>query len=417
MRILHLIYDDLGNPWLGGGGARRTLEINRRLAARGHQVIVLCGAYPGAPPSEVRDGVLYLRVGGGRRGGYLASRLRYAWRAGALLKAMGYDIVVEDFSPYSPVGTPWRAHRTAAVVASVQNLSGRHARQKYGWSLRGIVPRLIERPLLRDFRQVLTVSQGIADEMAAWWPRRGRGRLEVIPNSTGLPYDALAATPAPPEEPVILFLARLDLYQKGIDGLLRAYALAAPHLPGLRLDLAGAGSSTARNQVRAWAAEAGLPLVEAAPGAPVPPGTGPQVVLRGKLEGMPAVDALRRCCFLVLPSRYEAWPIVAIEAAAAGRPVLGTDVVGVRDAAPPTAHGWLVPPGDPAALAAGMVALATDPALRRTLGARGRAWAADFTWDQLAARQEEFYRTVLAEVAGSRSRVAGPRVHPDSGAA
>ena len=63
MRILHLIYDDIGNPWLGGGGAVRTLEINRRLAARGHQVIVLCGAYPGAPPSDPRDGVLYLRVG------------------------------------------------------------------------------------------------------------------------------------------------------------------------------------------------------------------------------------------------------------------------------------------------------------------------------------------------------------------
>ncbi len=412
MRILHLIYDDLGNPWLGGGGAVRTFEINRRLAARGHQVVVGCGAYPGAPRTTVRAGVLYIRVGGRPRG-YTASRLRYVWGVGALLKGLAYDIVIEDVSPYSPVFAPLRARRGAAAVASVQNLSGAHALRKYGWGPRGWVPRLVERPLLRRFSHVIAVSPGIADALRPWWRADPDGRLVVIPNSTG---PGFAAGPAPagrPQAPVILFLARLDLYQKGVDTLLQAYAAAAARMPGVRLELAGAATPEAITQVRAWASAAGLPVVQAAPGALVPAST-PLVVLRGKLDPAEAAAALASALFLALPSRYEAWPIVAVEAAACGKPVLGTDVVGVRDAAPATAHGYLVPPDDPAALAEGMVALATDSALRAALGARGRAWAAGFNWDTLAARQEQFYEDVLAQRAspprgGRPGRAAGPQ--------
>ena len=47
VKILHTIYDDVDNPWCGGGGALRAIEINRRLAKR-HKVKMLVGNYPGA---------------------------------------------------------------------------------------------------------------------------------------------------------------------------------------------------------------------------------------------------------------------------------------------------------------------------------------------------------------------------------
>ena len=78
MRITHLIYDDLGNPWLGGGGAVRAREIYRRLAPR-HQITLICGAYPGAPSEERVDGIRILRVGSQRS--YALSRLTYALSA------------------------------------------------------------------------------------------------------------------------------------------------------------------------------------------------------------------------------------------------------------------------------------------------------------------------------------------------
>src|SRR4051812_43171588 len=73
MRILHIIYDDISNPWLGGGGATRTLEIYSRIAAEGHKVLVVCGKYPGSPNKENRRGVSYRRVGLSQS--YISSRL------------------------------------------------------------------------------------------------------------------------------------------------------------------------------------------------------------------------------------------------------------------------------------------------------------------------------------------------------
>src|SRR5919201_5839409 len=99
MRILHVIYDDVGNPWLGGGGAARTLDIYSRIAGLGHRVIVLCGNYPGAAQTENRCGVTYRRTG--LTGSYALSRLSFMLGAACLIKAGGYDIVVEDVSPYS----------------------------------------------------------------------------------------------------------------------------------------------------------------------------------------------------------------------------------------------------------------------------------------------------------------------------
>lgn len=394
MRIVHCIYDDLDNPWLGGGGAVRTHEIYRRLAAAGHEVTVICGGYPGTPRGRVREDVQYRYTGQGA-GGYASSRMAYVGRAGALLKALRYDIVVEDVSPYSPVFTPWRSRPGVPCVASVQNLSGVHALRKYGWGPRGLLPRLVERPLLRRFRAMIAVSPGIAADLRAWWHPPG-GQLAVIPNSVGPAFAAARNQPDSPPAAAIGFLGRLDLYQKGLDRLLAAYAAAAPRLPGVRLEIAGAGSPAAVTQLRAWAAEAGLPVVAAGLDADLPDTGGPLVVLLGKLDGPDAVVALRRWRFLLMPSRYEAWPLTALEAAAVGRPVLGTDVPGVRDAAPATAHGLLVPPGDAAALAEAMVRLNDDLALRAELGARGRAWAAGFTWDRLAAQQAAFYAAVLA---------------------
>ena len=260
MQIVHCIYDDLANPWLGGGGAVRTDAINRRLAAHGHQVVVICGGYPGAPRSDVRGGVLYLRTEPGT-GGYIGSRWAYMAQTGRLLKALRYDIVVEDVSPYSPVFAPLRSRRGVARIASVQNLSGGHALRKYGWGPRGLLPRLVERPLLRRFADVITVSPGIADALRAWWHPADGGHLAVIPNSVGPAFAAVAAAPSLPavrQEPMILFLARFDPYQKGLDRLLQAYAVAAPRLPGIRLELAGGGPAAAVAQVRAWAAGVGL---------------------------------------------------------------------------------------------------------------------------------------------------------------
>ena len=88
--------------------------------------------------------------------------------------------------------------------------------------------------------------------------------------------------------------------------------------------------------------------------------------------------------------------MVAVEAAAAGKAVLGTDIDGLRDAVRHGETGVLVPPEDVGALAGGMRALIADDSKRQAMGAAGRAWAGRFSWDRLAEDLEGVYGRAVA---------------------
>ena len=121
-----------------------------------------------------------------------------------------------------------------------------------------------------------------------------------------------------------------------------------------------------------------------------------QVILHGDgaVSEAEKGELLRRCLFLCMPSRYEGWGIVAVEAAAAGKAVLGTRIPGLADAVQEGQTGLLVPSADEAGLAAGMRQLLTQPDLRRRLGSAGRVWAKRFDWDTIARSQEELLELV-----------------------
>lgn len=92
----------------------------------------------------------------------------------------------------------------------------------------------------------------------------------------------------------------------------------------------------------------------------------------------------------VFPSVNEGWGLAVLEAMAAGRPVVTSDVPVFREYLTDD-DAILVPPADPLALAEAMTRLADDPALRARLGAGGPAVAGRFTWAASARRHLEFY--------------------------
>lgn len=371
MRILHVIYDDIENPWVGGGGATRTLEIYSRIAGRGHRVLVAAGRYPGAPARHARRGVLYRHLGA--PGPYVWSRLTFMYAAARLIKGRGYDIVIEDVSPYSPVGAPlWSGHIPA--VASVQNLSGRHAVAKYG--LLGAGPKLAEGLLLSRFDNFIAVSPGIARELAQRFHARN---IRVIPNSIGEGFRAAIGDDEDRSHGrYILSLGRIDIYQKGLDSLIEAFDIVASSATDVHLLIAGDGTEAQVSEVRKLAAEARHTE---------------RIRLLGKVDQAEAARLTQGAELLAMPSRYEAWPIVAIEAGIVGTPVVGMDVTGVRDAAPPLprGHGLLVPAEDAGELAQAILQVLTNSDLRRQLSQSGKTWANRFSWDRLADEQLAFY--------------------------
>ena len=100
MNILHTLYDDINNPWCGGGGALRTWEIARRLSHK-HQITILTGAYPNAPREETIDGVHIRRVGSDRS--YLLSRMSFAYHASREIAHANTDLWVHQFSAFAPL--------------------------------------------------------------------------------------------------------------------------------------------------------------------------------------------------------------------------------------------------------------------------------------------------------------------------
>ena len=96
-----------------------------------------------------------------------------------------------------------------------------------------------------------------------------------------------------------------------------------------------------------------------------------------------------------LSSTYEGLPIALVEAMALGRPAVVTRVGGTPEVLADGAQGLLVPPRDPAALAAGLLRLLGDPALRAKMGAAARARALDFDIRTAVRRMEEVYAGLL----------------------
>jgi glycosyltransferase involved in cell wall biosynthesis len=99
---------------------------------------------------------------------------------------------------------------------------------------------------------------------------------------------------------------------------------------------------------------------------------------------------------MVLPSANEGTPVTAIEALAAGRPVVATRVGGVPDVIREGVHGFLVEPGDVDALADRLATLARDPELRARMGAAGRERVVPrYAVQRLIDDMDRLYRSLL----------------------
>ncbi|HEX8271971.1 MAG TPA: glycosyltransferase [Longimicrobiaceae bacterium] len=371
MRVLHCIYDDPRNPWVGGGGSLRVLEIYRRLAGR-VDATVATGSFPGAR-DETIDGVRYLRLGA--RSPYPWSRWTYSRAATELLARGEYDAAVYDFSVYTPLRIP----RDRPVGLVVHMLHGPTARGRFGRLLGGAVD-AAERRSLGRARWVSTTSRWMTDQLR---PLLAPGaQVELI--GSGVP-DEFARVERR-EADFLLCYGRFDVYQKGLDTLLHAWARIARERPGVELRLAGRGKDEAR--VRELARELGV---------------AERVRIVPDVERPQVLELFSGALALLMPSRLEGLPMVPAEAMAAGVPVVAASVGAVPEVVDPPRGGILVPPDDPAALAAAALRLLDDPAARAATSASARVSAERFSWDSVAERHLEFLQRIAADSRGTSS--------------
>jgi glycosyltransferase involved in cell wall biosynthesis len=174
-----------------------------------------------------------------------------------------------------------------------------------------------------------------------------------------------------------LFVGRLA-HHKGIEHLVHAAAHVGPEV---RILIAGSGPRRAHLETLARRI-----------------GQHHKVTFLGRVERDELPPLIAASDLLVLPSvtRLEAFGIAALEAMAAGRPVVVTDIPGVREVVEAGVTGLTARPLDPRDLAARIRELAEDPALRASMGAQGRKRVeAHFATPRVVDRLEAVYRDVL----------------------
>jgi glycogen synthase len=363
MKVLHCIYDDLRNPWVAGGGAQRAFQIYRRLTER-VDVEIVTGHYPGGR-DEVVDGVRFRRLGARRP--YAWSRLTYGVQATRLLRAGRYDVAVFDYSAYTPLLVP----RDRPVGFAVHHLTGPTARVRWGRLLGGVVAGA-ERVLLGRARIVSLSAALLEPEVRAVV---GPGAvIEVVGAGVGPEFFEVRRR----ERGYLLFFGRLDVFQKGLDTLIEAFARVRRTHPSVVLRIAGRGKDgpeVARLARRAGVAEG--------------------VELLGPVGDVERLELLAGATVMLMPSRFEGFGLVAAEAMAAGVPLVASDAGSLPEVIMPPAGGILVPAGDAGALAAAAVGLLEAPDRRAALSATARAAAERWRWEAVAERHERFLERIV----------------------
>jgi glycosyltransferase involved in cell wall biosynthesis len=360
VRILLVNWQDRTNPQAGGAEVHLH-EIFGRLAARGHQVHLLCSGYAGAADEEVIDGIRVHRVSS-RYGFALRGRGAFA----RLAQALRPDVVVEDVNKI-PLDLPliWKG----PFVLLVPHLFGTTAFRELPAPLAAIVWAK-ERPMSRVYARALVhaISRSTGDDLVA----RGFRAEAVRVIYPGMDTSRFAPDPSVAREadPTFLYVGRLKRY-KQVETAIRALRYLKGAAPaGARLWIAGTGEDRSRLLCIAGQ-EAVADSVE----------------FLGYVSEEKKIELYRRAWAVVLPSLKEGWGITNLEAAACGTPALAADNSALKESVKDGETGYLFPTGDAAALGAAMARLA-DPSLRERLGRAARGFAETFSWERTALETE-----------------------------
>jgi L-malate glycosyltransferase len=207
-------------------------------------------------------------------------------------------------------------------------------------------------------------------------------RIHVIPNGVDLDQFNFAGPESrrrlglSSDEVIFGIVGRIEP-EKDHRNLLQAFRTLVDHRQAVRLLIVGDGSL--RAELESYSRSLGLEQ---------------NVTFLGARNDIPEV--LAALDVFVLSSVHEGVPLSVVEAMGAGKPIIATDVGGLRLLVKPSFNGLLVPAADPAALEAAMSDLTGNPTLREEMGARSRQIARDsFSVSTMINRYQEIYQSVL----------------------
>lgn len=305
--------------------------------------------------------------------------LRLSGKVKTLLNRERFD-VIHLHEPLMPA-LPITVLRHSATV----NVGTFHS----AWDSR--VARLYGNPLLRRFNRRLHARIAVSPRAREFVGRHFPGDYEIVPNGIAVDEFGPDVAPFPRLRDGmlnLLFVGRLE-QRKGFAYLLRAYTRLKRERPNLRLIVVGAYAEKEQRRYQALTRTAGIA----------------DVLFVGRATPAELPRYYRSCDVFCAPSTGgESQGIVLLEAMAAARPIVASDIAGYRDVLREGHEGLLVPPKDAEALAAALRRLIDDAALRARMGTAGLARAHDYSWSTIAARVLGLYEETRAAFVPRRIR-------------
>ena len=369
------------SPWFHphlGGVESHVQSLARELSSRGNEVTVVTTRHlPSVPAEEDFEGVRILRV----KPRAITLRTPIAPRIRGVVERLRSDVVHAHSPP------PMSAHY-ASVAAEAKGMPlavtyhcDVELPSPFGSLIEALYRRTLGAATLRRADRVIVTTRTYAATSRAVWSHNP----SIIPNAvdhrrfrpdldgSGVRRDL----GVPEDRPVVLLVCRV-VPHKGIEHLLEA----ARAVRNADFVIAGDGSSL----------EAMKRLARTL-------GVAERVRFLGRVptERLPTVYAAADVFVLPSVSRLEAFGIAALEAMASGKPVVVTDIPGVRDVIEDGREGFLADPVNPQDLARKIQRLVDDPSLRREMGRRGREKViASFTIETVTDRIVALYESLLS---------------------
>jgi len=371
-------------PLVIGGLAAHVDGLSRALARAGHEVVVLTLHHPDVPDDYVVDGVRVLRAHTDLPAlpdsdfvARMSSANHKLVQLIAGLDGWRPDVVHAHDWLVAWAGDDLHGLWGAPFVATIHATE----RGRHGGSVPAGAPAAInsvEWWLTFQAATVIACSRSMRDEVMGAF-QLPPDKVKVVPNgvdaSVWAPTGPSLRTGAPP---LVVSWGRVQ-YEKGFQTLVAALPSLRHRYPDLRVVIAGRG--TFLGELEAIAQGLGVDHMVAFPGF-VPD------------------DELRRllhtCGCAVIPSLYEPFGIVALEALAADAPLVAAATGGLVEVLDGTGAGLLYPPGDPNALASALTRVLDEPGLAAAGQATGARLVRErYSWDAVAAATVPLYEALL----------------------
>jgi len=362
-----------------GGANAHIRETYTRLRDLGHEVRIITAPWGDDPPARdvIQVGQAVAVPFNGSVGRVTLS-LRLEWLISRMLDRERFDIIHhhEPFVPFLSF--------QILDSAKCPNVATFHAFG--GFSFSYWAGRIALERYMNKFDERIAVSTAARHFVARYFP----GDYKIIPNGVDVEFYA-NAKPFPEFQDGktnILFVGRAEP-RKGAMYLMKAYESIKERQPNTRLIIAGRGPQI--GELRRFARGHGLR----------------DVFFAGRPSDEDKARFYKTADIFVAPSTgQESFGIVLLEAMAAGRAVIASDIHGYKRVVQRNVTGLLVEPKDPDALAEALERLIASPEQREALGRAGARRAVDFDWQHVTAELVRVYEDVIARRRGARPEPA-----------